>query len=227
MARMYNDFKKMSTQRKFCTYGLLIFIVIVLMISIKFTYAYYNDSDSYSMIGATIGDFDPAKGDINMKIYKQPADSNEYVLTYGVPSVGYTFKNEKTFCYNTITKEQITCNNDNTGDCHYTYNQETADLSLTSNQKVTCEFYFERTTESDVNLYMYVEDDDHIDRIYNNKNYKLVNDYPTGYKFTAGVCDNSNGNSSTVTCDDNNKKCTVTSNEKSKCRAYFDKQNTE
>ena len=95
--------------------------------------------------------------------------------------------------------------------------------SLTSNQKVTCEFYFKRTTESDVNLYIYVEDNDHVDRTYNDKNYKLVNSYPTtDYTFKSGACDNSKG---TVSCD--NEKCTVTSTEKSKCRAYFDKQSTE
>lgn len=223
MTRIYGDFKKMSKRRKMSIYGVLLLFIMVLVIGIKSTMAYYEDVEAaFPMLAAAVGDFDTAAGDINIVIQKQTAKSSTtYVPTYGVPSVGYSFNVNKTYCENPTTKAKVTCSQGSSGACHYTYNANTREFSLTSNQKVTCNFYFDLTQASDIDVLVYIQNDDVGDRTYSGVKYQLVNDVPTsGYTYSTYTCDNSGG---TVSYSSSTHKLTVSSNSKNRCYAYFKK----
>lgn len=224
MIGIRNDFKKLSKQRKFYLYGLIVFAMCILAFGIKATYAYYSmGTDPKPMLAAIVGDFDSGSGDINIIIYKQV--DGQYVKTYGVPTVGYRFNDSLTKCSNPETYTEVTCTNGSTGNCRYNYNESTREFSLTSNQKVTCKFYFEQTMSSDIDVYIMIENDNVVDKTHEvnnvNKNYQLVNSVPeSGYTYVDGECEQTGG---TISYSDS--KITVSSTVKNKCYAYFNKTN--
>lgn len=219
--------KRLKLKKKPYIMLIISFFVITLILGIKSAYAYYYDEVSKPMLAVAVGDFDIGNGDVNIMIFKEISkDSNgkiRYARTYGVPAMGYTFDAASTKC--SFDTGNTTCarSTDGTpiGNCSYTYNDRT--FTLTSNQKVTCKFYFNAEAESDINVSIMVEDS----RDENGKiNYKNVNFVPgIDYKYISSSCDNDTDTE--VIYDEKEGKFTVKTPFKNKCYAYFNKIDSE
>ncbi len=211
-------------------FGAMFFVAILLIICIEVTYAYYNDtSQSFPMISSLVGDFDSGDGDINIIIYKQTSKGgSDYTRTYGVPALGYTYNEAKTTCTPDICSKEGTDGKT----CHYKYDEENKNISLTSNQKVTCKFYFDQAAESDINVYIMIEDKENTTtsttsgyESYEGKNYKNVNNIPAfGYTYAGYKCEHDetqNAEPKMLTYDPETNTFKLETKEKNTCYAYF------
>lgn len=186
------------------------FFAFVLIYGIQAVYAYYVDNASLSIIANLIGDFENNKGDANMIFYKQN-DAGDYVRTYAIPAFGYVLNETATSC-------TIPCGNDPLSECYYSYNSSTQKISLTSNQKVMCKFYFDKEDDSDLKVYILKEDETGSYN-YNSKTYSLVEAVPAyGYKHIHSYCTNG----ADITYNASNKTFNVSTTQKETCYAYFD-----
>jgi len=206
--------EKNKTLKKTYIIAIISFFIVTLILGIKATYAYYHDNLPLSILASLVGDFDDGDGDINMVMYKEN-DNGVYVKTYSIPALGYNFKDSLTNC--TVR----TCVNGSSGDCHYSYNTGDKKVSLTSNQKVTCKFYFEKAYSSDIDVYILIEDDNGTyTNANNNKKYSMIDNIPAyGYAYVNGVCDSS---AESISYDSETKKFNIRTKTKNSCYAYFD-----
>lgn len=222
MTRISNDFKKMSRKTKITIYSLILFCLGIIIVGIKSTVAYYVDNETpFSMLAAQVGDFGEKYSDINMVIWKQSETNNStYLKTFGIPSYGYKFIENKTKCFDPSNKDTtITCNNSSIGDCHYTYDGTSHEITLSSNKRVVCNFYFDVEKTSDIDTFIYIQNDLVTDRTYENVSYQLTTDIPTnGYTYYTSNCEQSTG-SVTVT----SNQITVSSTTKNRCYVYYKK----
>ncbi len=210
MARRSNE-----KNNKFYTIAIVAFFVIAITYGIKASYAYYTSSESVSILANLVGDFDMGDGDINMTIYKQD-DNGDYIKTYTVPTIGYTFNNAKTVC-------DVQCSyNDASAACNYSYNTTTKKFTFTSNGKASCKFYFDQEYSTDINIHILIEDENG-STTYNNKSYTEVNAVPAyGYEYYGYTCDETG----TVVYNSNTRTFSLTTNQRNTCYAYFDNTNT-
>lgn len=206
--------KNLFKKKKVVLLGIIGFFVIALALGVQKTYAYYHDDTSKSILANKIGDFDIGDGDINMMIYREN-DEGKFVRIYSVPAAYYIFNSSLTSC-------TIPCNTDD-GVCTYSFDDVNRKFSLTSTQKVTCKFYFEKEWDSsDIDVYILLESDTtDTTYVYNSKNYELNGVIPAyGYKYSDYyTCDNG----STLTYNSETKKVNVSSSQKDRCYVYFDK----
>ena len=221
MTRLSNDFEKMSKQVKITIYFLIVLSLGIIAVSIKSTMAYYSDTDDFSILAAKVGDFGDKFSDINMVIWKKDGtNGNNYVKTYSIPETGFTFKQGETKCYDPSNKETvINCNNNGTGDCHYSYNNSSHEMTLSSNKRVVCNFYFDNTQASDIDTFIYIQSNEIADRTFEGKDYELASNIPTeGYSYYTSNCEQSTGSVSV-----NDDGITVASTTKNKCFVYYNK----
>lgn len=210
MTKFSGTFNSLLRLKKTSILIVMVF-VFVLIAGMRISYAFYEDTQSISIVANAVGDFDTGDGDVNMILYKK-SDDGKWVRTYTVPALGYEYKSNLTTC-------TIPCTNGTSGNCYYNYDTEAKSLVLTSNEKVTCKFYFDKQAgiTSDVNIYVYREDASGT-RPYNSKNYTLVNGIPAyGYQYSSHTCDNN----STLTYDAENKKFNINTSTKDTCYVYF------
>lgn len=213
MANKSTIIKNLSKQSKTFLLGLIGLFVIVVVISCQKVYAYYHNSTTSAILANKVGDFDLGDGDINMMIYREN-DEGKFVRVYAVPAAYYNFNSELTSC-------TIPCN-DGSGNCQYSYDNTNRKFALTSNQKLTCKFYFEKETSADIEVYILLEDASaEATYSYNSKSYKLNDVIPSyGYIYAEHYeCENSG----MVTYNSETKKVSVASATKDKCYIYFDK----
>lgn len=216
MTRMGNTVKKNITNKKnMCVLTVLSLLIVILIVGIKFVYAYYQVGSSSIFLATRIGDFDLGDGDINMMIYREN-NEGDFVRVHSVPAAYYVFNDELTSC-------TVPCN-DSAGNCEYNFNNSTRKFDLSSNQKVTCKFYFEKQSSSDVNVYIYTEDEFGT-HSYNTKNYLLSNNIPAyGYEYSGNyVCVSECGDptDAVVTYNSETKKFNVSTTTKTNCFVYF------
>ena len=198
----------------------LLILTLILIGGIQSAYAYYyNDADSLPILSNLVGDFDSGDGDVNIIIYKETGVKNgEFVKTYGVPQVGYSLNEKETSC-KSPSNQVINCVKDNpNSDCNYTFNTDTKEINLTSNQKVTCRFYFNKDYENDIELYVMIQDENGTHE-HAEKKYRNVDSIPA-YGFT--YIDYSCQKDSTVTIDPETGKIKVLSTQRDVCYAYYD-----
>ena len=114
---------------------------------------------------------------------------------------------------------EITCEKDNAGaECNYTYNEETQEITLNSNQKVTCNFNFNKNYKSDVELYIMMQDANGT-YSHNSINYRNIDNIPAfGFTFSGFSCQNG----STVEIDNSTGNIKVLSTQRDICYAYYD-----
>jgi len=205
--------KNLSRKSKIFLFGLISVFVVVLIISIQKVYAYYHDSITEQLLANKVGDFDLGDGDINMMIYREN-DEGKFVRIYAVPSAYYIFNDSLTSC-------TIPCN-DGLGNCEYSYNSANKSFALTSNQKVTCKFYFEQESAADIEVFILLEDENALDTYtYNSKNYSLNDVIPAyGYIYANHYSCENNG---VVTYNSETKKVSVATATQDTCYIYFDK----
>ena len=210
MASVVKNPKKFSKNKRTFLLIVISFFVFALIFGIKSAYAYYNDSSSLSILANLIGDFENGNADSNMVFYKQNAQGL-YVRTYAIPPYGYSFNEEATSC-------SIPCSNNESSDCYYEYDETNKVMSMTSLQKVTCKFYFDLETESDITVYILKEDESGAYE-YNSKLYSLVEAVPAyGYKYIHSYCENG----SAITYNASKNNFSVSTSQKEVCYGYFD-----
>lgn len=185
--------------------------VCVLIFGIQKAYAYYHKSVSKGILANKVGDFDLGDGDINMMIFREN-EQGKFVRVYAVPADYYVFNDELTFC-------TIPCN-DGLGNCSYSYNDNNRTFDLTSNQKITCKFYFEQEAASDVNIYIMTENANGI-YTYNSKTYSTSDYIPAyGYVYSEKYeCDSE----AELTYNAETKKFSVATSTTNTCYVYFNK----
>lgn len=213
MASINAIIKNLSKRNKVCLLLVISVFAIVLVFGIQKTYAYYHDAVTSSILANKVGDFDIGDGDINMMIYRED-DNGKFIRVYGVPAAYYTFNDNLTSC-------TIPCNNSQ-GNCSYSFNSTNRTFSLTGNQKLTCKFYFEKQSSSDISVYILLESTTtDTTYTYNSKNYEINEVIPAyGYIYTEHYSCNNN---STLTYNSATKKVNVASTTKDKCYVYFNK----
>lgn len=207
--------KKFFKKNNYYLFFVIGFFVVAVIFCVKGVYAYYHETTNAVILAKKIGDFDLGNGDMNMMIYKEN-DAGEFVRVYVVPQY-FKFNDSLTSC-------TIPCNK-NDGICSYSFDNATREFTLTSNQKVTCKFYFEQEIKSDINIYVHIENPAG-SHVYNDKKYSLSNYIPAyGYEFTGNYrCEDSDCNptDAVVTYNSETKKFSVSTNKKTNCYVYFD-----
>lgn len=205
---------------KFFLITVMSMITLILITGIQSAYAYYyKDSESLPIFSNLIGDFDSGNGDINIIIYKETGVKNsEFVKTYSIPAVGYSLNLDKSTCKGS-SGQDIKCIKDSpNSECNYTYDENNKEINLTSNQKVTCRFYFNKDYENDIELYVMMQDANGTHE-HAEKKYRNVDDIPA-YGFT--YSDYSCQNGSTVEIDSDTGKIKVLATQRDVCYAYYD-----
>ena len=209
--------KNLSDKKNILLFVLISFFAVVLVAGIGKVYAYYHNDISEGILANKVGNFDMGDGDINIVIYREN-DEGGFVRVYAVPEAFYVFNDELTSC-------TIPCNNED-GNCEYSLDAVNKKFTLTSNQKVTCKFYFEQEMASDIDVYIYVEDENGVisgTGANSSLKYTLRENIPAyGYVYSeVYACDNMEN--TTVTYNSETKKINVATPTKNKCYVYFNK----
>lgn len=192
------------------------FAALLLFLGVSIVKAFYTDTSSVSILASLVGDFDSGDGDINMLVYKEN-DDGDYVRTFAIPALGYTYNSSLTNC-------SIECSNSATNpnaNCTYTINNDNT-ITMNSDEKVTCKFYFDKHEDTDIVLNVLKEDENGTYE-YNLKHYSLTDNVPAyGYNYTNNYsCDNN----STMTYNAETRTFNIQTTQKEVCYAYFDKNN--
>ena len=203
--------KNLTNKHKVFLFLTISVFVVVLILGIQKAYAYYHDSVSKGILANKVGDFDLGDGDINMMIYREN-EEGKFVRIYAVPADYYVFNDELTSC-------TIPCN-DGLGNCSYSYDANNRTFALTSNQKITCKFYFEQEEASDINVYIMIENPRGTYN-YNFKKYSISDYVPAyGYVYSDNYeCDDA----AELTYNAETKKFSVATATKNTCYVYFSK----
>lgn len=212
LEKIKKHFENLSCKKSKILPKNVILFVMIFFIGIGLVYAFYNNSHSFPILSNKVGNFDVGNGDLGIVIYKQSnnfsATTPEYKRSYGVPNAGYEFNRAE--CTSTCT---TTPNND----CYYTYDEDTNKFTITSSKKVSCKFYFNKTIEADVYIYIAIEDENG-DLTYNGKNYREAESIPAyGYEYAGYQCKND----ATISYDAETKTFNMSSYTKNECYAYF------
>ena len=211
MTSIIAKLKELSHNSKISLFFIISFFIVVLILGINATYAYYNNANSAALIRSHIGNFEK-KGDINIEVYKRNI-GGLYTKSYAVPALGYSLSSVS--C--TVAACETT---DTSSSCYYEYSEGNNTISLSSNQRVLCKFYFDELAASDINVYIMKEN---INVSTNPKTYVLVNDIPAyGFVFSRATCDND----VVPTYNSNTRTFNVSTTEKTTCYAYFDSMGT-
>lgn len=214
MTSLITNIKKLSQKNRFNIF-LMIFFAMVLIFGIRAAYAYYHSDDDASIVISRVGNFDNS-GDINIVVYKEQYYESGledlYVKSYAVPEIG--FELNTVLC--TISDCETT---DSTEPCYYNFNPETFDITLSSDQKVTCKFYFNQQSDADIIVNIHRENIRLAPT--NPKTYELVYEIPAyGYVYSAenSTCDNN----VTPTYDPFTRRFNLSTDGKTTCDVYFD-----
>lgn len=212
LGKIKKYYKNLSKRNRVVMPLLLAIFVVLFFAGISMVYAFYHNSLSFSIIANKVGSFGIGNGDMSIIIYKQSnelsAETPEYTQTYGVPRVGYILDNVD--C-------TIPCTDNSADDCYYSYNSDTNMFTITSNKKVSCKFYFRKTLDSDINIYIAIEDENG-NLTYNDKNYREVESIPAyGYEYSGYTCKYD----ADVTYNQELKTFSVATLTKNDCYAYF------
>lgn len=190
--------------------------VVLFFTGVSMVLAFYNGAYSFPIISNKVGNFDNGNGDLAIVIYRQSnslSDSTkEYKRVYGIPQVGFSL--DHVDCTQTCTQNQSDA-------CHYTYDVENNLYSLTSDKKVTCRFYYNKTAEADVEVSIMIEDENG-GIVHEGKNYREIDSIPAfGYEYTGYYC----AKAATVTYNQELKTFNVSTTTRNSCQAFFNKVN--
>lgn len=134
--------------------------------------------------------------DINLYFYVWDNKTQEYELVNSMPTFGYSFESEFSYCKNGST---IVYQNGN--------------ISVTAKRKDSCYAYF-KEMEKDIILYIYTKENKDSER-------KLVKNIPgANYNFTNYDCTNN----ATLTFDESTRKFKISSTSKTVCNVEFTKK---
>lgn len=136
--------------------------------------------------------------DINLYFYVWDNNSQEYEVVSSMPTFGYSFESEFSYCKN---GSKIT--------------YQGGSISVTATRKDTCYAYFKEMNK-DIILYVYTKEDKNSER-------KLVKSIPNAsYNYSADTSTCTNG--ATLTFDETTRKFKISSSNKTVCYAEFIKK---
>lgn len=213
--------KNISKTNNIILFTIIAFLAIAVFLGLQKVYAYYQVGTTSKLLASRVGDFDFGEGDVNLMIYREN-DNGDFVRVYAVPSAFYVFNDDLTSC-------TIPCN-DGLGNCEYSFDSINRKFSVSSNQNISCKFYFEQTMKSDVSISFYLEDENGTD-MFLSKSYMLVNKIPAyGYKYTNNYsCFDECGEpvDATLTYNSETKRFNINTQKKASCHVYFEKFGVE
>ena len=220
---MFKSLKRILTNKNTYLYGLILFFLVAIIFEIHEAYAFYYDEYSTSIIGNIIGNFDENNFDASIMIYKEN-DNGQFVRVYSVPDLSYYKMNSSVSC------TPVSCTNDanvQNADCYYSFNNSTNEIQLTTKNKVSCRFYFEKIASSDISVIILTEDENGTySREVNSqtKNYKISSVIPSvGYEYSNYYnCINGSSADTSLVYNDSLRKFTVETSVKNTCYVYFD-----
>ena len=203
---------------------LVITIFILLMTTLKDSYAYYNNSNELKILSTKVGDFagdgELAKNgaiakntDINVIFYAQtPTTKNRYKETKIIPVTNYQINQELSNCYSLEGKSKYSISLDGTID---------VDITESKPNQVVCRMYYDYVNENnlDVIVYAYIQDVNGT-KSYGDNKYKLVNTIPDNSTLKGFTCNNKSV-STNITYVENN--IVIDSPGPNICQAYFSK----
>lgn len=214
--KIKNYYNNLSNKNKKQLPLIVALFVVLFFVGIGMVLAFYNGAYSFPILSNKVGNFDNGNGDLAIVIYRQSnslSDSTvEYKRVYGIPQVGFSLN--KVECTQTCTENQSDA-------CHYTYDVENNKYTLTTDKKVTCRFYYDKTAEPDVEVAIMIEDENG-GVVHDSKNYREIDSIPAfGYEYSGYYC----ANSATVTYNQELKTFSVSTTTRNSCQAYFNKVN--
>ncbi len=197
-----NNFKEREKRKKYLTISITSAFVLILILNIFASSAYYRDTDSISLIHALVGDISKNNYDYVLKIFLENAgDDNEYHLVSDIPTFGYSFSGYK-------------CQNNSI----LNFSNDLKNFSSTLTEKDICSAYFDLISESDININIMLEDD------IKSGNYVLGEVIPAyGYTYSHYECDNNNE----LEYNSELHKVVLKTNKKDNCSIYFTKDTSD
>lgn len=171
----------------------IIIVIMIIILGIFISSSYYSNVNNSSILNNRVGDFDYTDGDFNIMMYVDYGFNN-YKQVYYIPdNTLYRYNSELTKCTRSCSSI-----NDGTSECYYNYNEELKKISITSNNEVSCKFYFNEIADTDVNINVYINDingeQEYLDNLYNKTNVIPNNGIMDGYECTNNSNINFNDN---------------------------------
>ncbi len=181
----------------------LVIVMLIIIVKLFPTYAYYGSSDDLFIVKATVGGFaGEGEGvkqgpidrntDVNIILYTQmPDNAKKYMISKYVPATGYKVNETVSNCYPAKGSE-VTYKDDK----YYTIKEDGTvhiEYSESKPTQVVCRIYYDRDKLSDVIIYAYIQDSNG-DREYEGDKYRLVNQVEDNYSLLGHKCTNSKVN---------------------------------
>ncbi len=164
--------------------------------------AYYHSKSSFSFLGTAIGNFDGGTSDIEIRIYAEN-DQGRYNLIKNVPQIGYFLNSSKIDC---------------PSPAHFEATSST--ITVSSTEKVTCRFYYDKLSDKDIELFIMLEDSEG-DVTHNGTKYKQSEKIPAyGYSFDSYTCSDP-GVVTSVDYNADTREFIFDTSAKNTCYAYF------
>lgn len=209
---LINNYNSLPSQKKKTLKIIVPLFAVLLFAGIMGVYAFYAGKITFPILANQVGNFDGPRGDLAIVLYRQTDDigsaSPKYGRTYSVPQLGYSFSNVE--C-------SIPCTSNQSDACHYTYDIDQNIFTVTSNKKVNCSFYFNKTSESDIDIHIMLQDDNG-GSTYQGVNYREVETIPAyGFEYNTYSC----VNEATVNYNSQLKTFSVSTGSRNTCYAYF------
>ncbi len=211
--------------------ALVIIIQVIWLISSHNSYAYYSSNNEIPILSTKIGNFAKSSGeglpskvagaDLNVQIYLQDrTDSKKYNLSTNIPVYGYHLNEEMSNC--TPSKEELTYSNYSleNGIIKFTVQDEGGKLGP---KQVVCHIYYDKDFNTDITVYVLVEDEEFGVEEYKDKHYRFVNSSAdlSSYSYLEAKCSSNDG--ITITGYENGK-FSFKAGKPNTCYAYFVKE---
>lgn len=187
------------------------FVLILFVIVVNSSFAFYKSENSFSLISAVVGDKYLKDNDYTLLVYiEDPSKTNNnnnktYKLTNEIPSIGYTYNN-----YN--------CKNSSI----LTYDETNRKASTVITGKEKCSIYFD-LINSDITINLYIENG------YESNTYLKEKKIPSNINYelntTKSECFNKNNIKKDNTISYRDNRINVTSDEIVTCNIYLDQLN--
>ncbi len=218
-------FKQIAKNKSYfmiITIFLIVSILFLIKFLIKNSYAYYSSNNEISIISSTIGGFSKAtppvkvkNADINVLIFLQDQyDQKKYNQADYIPAFGYQYNSKKSKC-------------NPSGAQFSTFNADNEVITIVGQEEtygqIICEVYYDINQNSDLVIYILLEDPDYGTISYNDKMYLYSNDVPnTGYDYDKTICTNEEATS--ITYNESSGLFEYTTTKPNTCYAYFNKK---
>lgn len=205
------EFLKKLQTKKFVLMVIILLISCLSIWGLRNVNAFYNSTNAFSLLGTTIGNFEPGyDSDINIILrIPDPDKPGEYNRIHSIPDSSYSLNEERSGC--------------DRDDAYYTFNSFTNQITVKSPGKTVCNLIFEKGgNKGDVEIITMKESATGT-HSYNGKSYESTAFVPNDFSYNNYQCENPDV--TTVEYDTSTKYLTFVSSQTNKCYVYFDASN--